>query len=311
MLKVLFVSSQNRKTINPIVKSQGESLANKGLKVDYFGIKGRGIWGYLSNINALSSEIRKLNPDIIHAHYSLSGIVAGITVKHKPLVVSLMGSDTKSGYFEKQITRFFSKYIWDKIIVKSHSMYKDLAYSNAIIIPNGVDLSLFTPVDHGELKEKFNFPKNKIVILFLANPERPVKNYQLAEDAINIIGSEYLSLQVRYGLTQKIVPEILNAADIVLLTSKWEGSPNIVKEAMACNVPVVATDVGDIRWLFGNEPGYFISGFSPQEMAFNINKAAEFIKTTRKTEGRNRIKILGLDSETTANKIISIYKSLL
>ena len=100
----------------------------------------------------------------------------------------------------------------------------------------------------------------------------------------------------------------MNASDIVVLTSLREGSPNVIKEAMACNCPVVATDVGDIAWLFGNEPGHFLSGFDPQDVATKLNMALEFSEEYGRTSGRNRIIELGLDSESVARRIVGVYE---
>ena len=80
---------------------------------------------------------------------------------------------------------------------------------------------------------------------------------------------------------------------------------------MACNRPVVATDVGDIRWLFGNEPGHFITSFDPEDVAEKIKLALEFSEKYGRTNGRQRVIDLGLDSQTVAKKIINLYKEVL
>lgn len=310
-MKVLFVGSANHNSISPIVISQGESLSIQEIYVDYFGIKGSGIYGYLSNVQTLRHYIQKTNPDIVHAHYSLSGMVAGLTGIEKPLVVSLMGSDTKAGSLQKGVTRWFARHRWDKVIVKSPSMRNDLNLTGSPVIPNGVDLKLFKPIIKDGLKEQFSFSTTKKTILFLADPAREVKNVALAEAAFKRSDQTLAEIQMRYRFTREQVAEVLNAADIVLLTSKWEGSPNVIKEAMACNKPIVATDVGDIKWLFGNEPGHFLTSFDPEDVAQKIKEAIEFSKTVGRTNGRNRIMNLGLDAQTVAVKLVEIYKSLL
>ena len=104
------------------------------------------------------------------------------------------------------------------------------------------------------------------------------------------------------------MPVYLNAADILLLTSKWEGSPNIVKEAMACNVPVVATKVGDIEYLFGNTEGYYYTDTDPDKLAGKINYV---LNNDIKPNGRQRIIDLKLDSESIADEIIQLYQEVL
>ena len=79
MMKVLFVSSGNSDIgISPLIKAQGDSLESLGIKVDYFLINGKGLVGYLKNIPRLKSILKKYNYDIVHAHFSLSGMVASL-----------------------------------------------------------------------------------------------------------------------------------------------------------------------------------------------------------------------------------------
>ena len=103
----------------------------------------------------------------------------------------------------------------------------------------------------------------------------------------------------------------MNSVDVVVVTSFMEGSPNVVKEAMACNCPVVATKVGDIEWLFGDEPGYFLTSFDEKDCADQIIKAVQYSSEVGKTKGRERIIQLGLDDETVAERIEKVYKSLM
>jgi len=311
MLKVLFVASGNHGGIGNIVKSQGESLNNTGTAVDYFAIQGKGIKGYLSNIFRLRSYVLETKPDIIHAHYSLCGIIAALAFPDRPLVVSLMGSDTKTGFFSKSGIRWFTKSRWERIIVKSPSMQAGISGEKSIVTPNGVDLHRFKPLPEINLKKKFRFSDNKKTILFLANPTRESKNFSLAEHAFSLIHSVKTELKVCYGVPMEDIPNILNAADVVLLTSRWEGSPNVIKESMACNCPIVATNVGDIAWLFGNAPGHFLTSFSPADVADKIHEALKFSEDVGSTTGRERLLELGLDSETIAKRINGIYEEVL
>ena len=104
------------------------------------------------------------------------------------------------------------------------------------------------------------------------------------------------------------MPIYLNAADLLLSTSLWEGSPNIVKEAMACNIPVVATEVGDIKYLFGDSEGYYYTDPLPDRLAEKINY---ILDNELKPEGRQRIIDLNLDYDSFAEKLISIYLEIL
>ena len=126
------------------------------------------------------------------------------------------------------------------------------------IVPNGVNLSVFKPLSKIDSIHKLGWDINKTHVLFAASPTRFEKNYPLAVNAINLLNDSNIQFHHLSGVEHGEIATILNASDVVLLTSLREGSPNIVKEAMACNRPVVATKVGDVAWLFGNEPGYFL-----------------------------------------------------
>ena len=108
-MKILFVSSGNSENgVSPIVKAQAESLIKQGIEINFFTIKGRGVKGYLSNIKPLGRFIKQIQPDLIHAHYSLTAFTVSL-VKRKPLVVSLMGSDVKSSNKYKFLIKLFVK----------------------------------------------------------------------------------------------------------------------------------------------------------------------------------------------------------
>lgn len=308
-IKVLFVcSGKHNNQPSSIISSQANSLIKKGLHVDYFIIKKRKLMGYLQAGVLLSNYLRKTKYDVVHAHYSLSGILSELAGA-KPLVISLMGSDILGYGWQRIACRFFSRR-WDVTIVKSHQMQKLLKGRNVKVIPNGVDLSRFRLIVNEGMKDIIP-GTDKQLIIFIGAPSRKEKNFYLAKEAINILKHPNVLFLTLNNLPSKLIPYYMNAASLLVLPSLWEGSPNVVKEAMACNCPVVATDVGDVRWLFGDEPGYFIADFTPEDFAAKIKMALEFSKKHRRTNGRKRIIKLGLDSESVALKIINIYHEIL
>ena len=158
-----------------------------------------------------------------------------------------MRSDTYQFKLMKFTIRYFTNYRWSKSIVKSGDMKIRLGLNNAIILPNGVDLHLFRPLDKKECRQKLGWEWGKKYLLFVSNSDREEKNIALTQTRINRIKINPVELKVVYNIEHSQIPFYLNASDVLLLTSKWEGSPNIVKEAMDCNIPVVATKVGDIE----------------------------------------------------------------
>lgn len=307
-MKVLFVSSSNRIGISPIVIKQGESLESVGVSVFYYGIKGKKILGYLSNISKIRRQINLLKPDIIHAHYSLSGIVASMAGA-KPLVVSLMGSDVKSGVFFRLLIHLFNFiYNWKYIVVKSMDMLADLKIDNVHVLPNGVDIENFKPLNKNICQNKLGWSSAKIHLLFAANPDRPEKKFILAEQSVKLCGFDQTELHVLKNVNHSEIIYHYNAADVVILSSLWEGSPNVIKEAMACNRPIVSTNVGDVHTLFGTESGHYISANNVEDFASKLKLAIEYSLSLKTTSGRDRIIQQGLDSSTIANRILDLYK---
>jgi teichuronic acid biosynthesis glycosyltransferase TuaC len=308
-VKILFISSGNKTFgINPIVRNQGESLSLiDKVEVDYFSIRGKGFFGYLNNIKPLKKRISHEKYDLIHAHYFFSGCVASFAGA-RPLIVSLMGSDLYAHRIMAFIIQAFSFiFSWRNIIVKSCNMSDLIQFRKTIVIPNGVDLTRFAPMDIEQCRDKIGWEKQKTHILFASDPQREEKNYCLTERALRIIGNQDIEIHFLNNVPNEITPLWYNASDVVLLSSKWEGSPNVIKEAMACNRPIVSTDVGDVNWLLNGCEGCFISPSDKYSYADAIKKALKH----KKSEGRSRIIELGLSSDLIAKRIYEVYQSVI
>lgn len=302
-MKILFVSSGNKKnSISPIVKNQGLSLEKIGCELMYFTIQGKGVWGYLKNIPRLRKVLKTYSPDVVHAHYSLCGFVATLAGA-RSAVVSLMGSDVKSATSFKNIIKVFSKWYWGTTVVKSQDMKESLGLSDVEVIPNGVNLDRFTPLDKVECQNKLAWNINRKHILFAASPSRPEKNFILAKKAFNTLPADEYDLHYLNKVPNELMPYYHNAADVVLLSSLWEGSPNVVKEAMACNRPVVSTDVGDVKRLFEETKGLYISEHDPEHLASQMKLAS----ADKSSNGRERLQTLGLSSTAVAAQLVQIY----
>ena len=306
-MKVLFVGSGNHGEISPIIKSQGDSLLSSSVEVEYFLIKGKGVRGYLRHVKSLRKYLRESSFDVIHAHYSLSAFTASLAGA-KPLVVSLMGSDVKATASYKLLIRLFAwLFRWKEIIVKSKDMYDDLGISKARIVPNGVNLDLFKQMNQNDCRVSLGWDSHKKHILFPANPSRQEKDFSLAKGSVNLLGPDVV-LYVFKNVDHQETPRFFNAADVVLLTSKWEGSPNVIKEAMACGCPIVSTDVGDVRERTeGIEGCYVANTRNPVELAELLKKAMAF---NGKTNGREKIIADGLDNRQVAGRLMDIYRRI-
>jgi teichuronic acid biosynthesis glycosyltransferase TuaC len=307
-MKVLFICSGNKLgRPNNIVFNQADSLRKEGIDVSFYTIIGKGFWGYFKHIFLLRRLLKTNAYDLLHAHYSFSAFTAALTRK-RPLIVSLMGSDAYISGLFRIVSYYFYRNAWDITIVKSSEMQSLLNFKNAYIIPNGVDLSLFSTSEKGTARRKLGLPQNEKIIVFIANPSRYEKNFPLAEESVQLLNRSDVKLIAVHGISNSTIHDYMNAADVLLLTSKWEGSPNVVKEAMACNLPIVSTDVGDVRYNISDIKGCYISKSEPENICLKLKNALEF---EGRTNGREKLISMGLDSVTVAKKIKKIYEDLL
>lgn len=322
-MKVLFVSSGTRYAgPNPIVLAQGESLKRMGVNLDYFAITRKGAKGYALAIRRLRKALKKSSYDIIHAHYGLAAVVAFLARRREKLVVSFMGDDlvgsnrpdgrlTRVSLLMARFNAFLACNFYSFSVVKSPEMRKALNGKRAYSIPNGVDLQLFRPESKSKARKLLDIPKEASLVIFVSKPDRAEKNFALAEQAVAQTGIPGIKLIPLFNLPQKELAHYYNAADVLLLTSFHEGSPNVIKEAMACNCPAVSTNVGDVRWVMGNTEGYYIASYDPGDFSKKIRLALEFSKKRGRTTGRARIVELGLDSATVARRIIALYQKVM
>ena len=303
-MKILFISSGNNIFgISHIVLNQGKSLEKAGLSIEYFTIKSKGFRGYLCNVCALKKFLIKNKFNLIHAHYSLSAFVATLAGA-KNLVVSLMGSDVFLNFWLKVSVKLFYKFFWKVTIVKTEQMKNSLNMQRAIVLPNGIDLLRFEAISKPEARRIIGIKDYLKIILFIADPSRSEKNFALAEESVKMLGMSNARLLPVHNIPNEKIPIYLSAGDVLILTSKWEGSVNVVKEGLACNIPIVSTDVGDVRNNIQGVKGCFICKQDASDIAEKLKQALDFGK---RTNGRERIIELGLDAELVAQRLINIY----
>lgn len=322
-MKVLFVCSGNSIIgISPFILSQGESLRKRGVELDYFTIKERGVKGYIKALFILRNLLRINRYDIVHAHYGLSAIVALQARRKEKIIVSFMGSDllgsnkpdgsmTRTSLWLSRMYVFLTSKFYDHAIVKSEEMLRKLKQCSSSLIPNGVDLIKFHHGTKVEARSRLGMASDREVIVFAGSPRRVEKNFLLAQRAMDRIAGRNAMMVTVSDQPPDILPEYYNAADVLLLTSYHEGSPNVIKEAMACNCPIVSTDVGDVKWVLGETEGCYLASFDPGNVASKITLALEFAKKNDRTTGRKRIIGLGLDLESIADKIIEVYRMVI
>jgi len=316
-MKVIFVASGNKKYgVSSFVAAQAKSLQEAGVDVVMFPVVGKGWKGYFSNISKLRKLIKEENPDLIHAHYSTCGVLAFLATR-KPIVTSILGSFPNPNSGKAKWVRFFVKHVWKQNIVKSQRTANQLGIEGVHIVPSGVNLEQFKPYDFKESRKQLGFSDDKKYVIFVSNPARPEKNFALAENAVKVLNDENVELIPVFDKPHDEVVRYMSAADALVLTSKNEGSPNVIKEAMACNCPIVTTDVGDVtERLIGLDGCYVVEG-NPHCVDTNLlcERLSLGLKTVLefwgRTKGRKKIIEDGITTEQIAEKIKTIYKAVL
>ena len=302
-MRILIIASGNSYQISPFVREQAESLVKQGLSVDFFLIKGKGLFGYLKNYFLLLKKIRYEKYDLLHAHYGLSGLLATIQLS-VPVVITFHGSDVniKKNYL---FSRIASRLSATNIFAHQKLPEKLKIYREPLnIIPCGFDNNLFFPIPKDEAREILKWEKSARYIVFSSAFDNKIKNVQLAWSAISEINN--CKLVELKGYEKEKINLILNASDLLLVTSLSETGPIIVKEALACNCPIISTNVGDVQKLIKNVQNCYISSYNPDDIKKKINLV---FMNNKRTNGEQAIKNFKL--ENIAYKVIDVYKNTL
>ena len=303
-MRILFVASNNSGGFVPFVAEQAEALRRSGCDVSLFGVQGKGLKGYLKNLPALKRSLYSFCPDIIHAHYGLSGLLA-LLQRKVPVVVTFHGSDIneKKNLFFSKIAMSLSA--WN-VFVSQRMLDVARPIKHYSLLPCGIDLSVIQQTDKHEARRLLHLSATEKYILFAGAFDNAVKNPELAKQAVRLLHNPSAKLLELKGYDRKEVALLMCAVDAFLLTSHSEGSPQVVKEAMACGCPVVSVDVGDVKErVKGGEGCYVAAGREPEELAELLRKAIGF---ETRTEGRAKIVSDGLENSQVAEKMMEIYR---
>jgi teichuronic acid biosynthesis glycosyltransferase TuaC len=180
-----------------------------------------------------------------------------------------------------------------------------LAERHYHVIPSGLDVELFRPMPQTEARRRVGLPLDKHLILFVGNPERPEKRYDLARAALAMLHNQLIvELVVVNDIPHAVIPYYMNACDALLLTSSHEGSRNVVKEALACNLPVVSVDVGDVRQRIGCIEACVLGADDlPETIAAGL---AQVLSRRTRINGRRTVR--DLDEKRLAERVIAVYE---
>lgn len=317
-MRVLEVSRYKNNFVDhqlPFVTEQGEAIRALGNEVEFFLVRGN----YVKAVGALKKKIREFKPDIVHAHFGLSAITAELQ-SLVPVVTTFHNGETHNWHVNlmSSLMSLRAKHV---IYVAPHiremSYFKARNYS---IIPCGVTLEDCFLMEKAEARQRLGWDPEKKYVMFGGAFSDTRKNYALLKDAVALMDGDIECIEMR-GLTREQCVLRMNAADVFALPTKNEGSPQALKEAMACNCPIVATDVADIKHLLGDLPGHYVlpnkkgnaawwkgDEHSAEELAELLKKALAF---EGRTKGRERMVELGYTNELVAKQIVKIYEQIL
>lgn len=305
-MRIIVIASFNKGRFAPFVVEQSESLKKVGCEVLFFGLKGKGVWGYLSNFSLLKRRIDEYKPDVIHAHYGLSGLLANMQRK-VPVVTTYHGSDIndkKVWPFSRLAMRLSA---WN-IFVSQKTLEKAKPKSKYTLMPCGVDLTDLQLTERREARRKMHLDETKRIVLFSGAFDNQVKDAALAKQSVALLHDKDAELIELKGYSREQVTLLMCASDTLLMTSVSEGSPQVVKEAMACGCPVVSVDVGDVKERTNGLEGSFVSEKRDAvELASLLRKAFDF---EGKTDGRQRLVLDGLENGQVATKIMRVYQKV-
>lgn len=293
--------------VAPFVKEQVDAVKLCGAECEYYLVKGDGVAGYLGSLKGLKKQIQLFRPDVVHAHFGLCGLLANLQRK-VPVVTTYHGSDINDPQAFRLSKISIRLSAWNIFVTRS-LMNKAGTIKKCSLIPCGVTLEGFNRVDQQEARIRIGLLPKKRYVLFASAFDNEVKNAPLARKTVDLLDDVRVELLELKGYNREEVMLLLGAADVLLLTSFKEGSPQVVKEAMACGCPVVSVDVGDVKErLKGLDGCYVAQTREPQELAELLRKALSF---EGRTDGRRQLLADELDNRRVAEKLMKLYINLM
>jgi glycosyltransferase involved in cell wall biosynthesis len=307
------------------VKQQVLALRMLGLEVDvlFADRVQKGISVYFELGKLVRERIATFQPNVVHVRYG--GVMADIvtrTVHDRPTILTLCGSDIYGEPlcgFARRLSAAYGVRATHKAVRRASGIVavarrlldalpKDFDWSKIWIIPGPVDLELFKPLDRAASRLRLGWDDNRFHILFSSRASRAIKRIALAQAAVCILDSLGIPavLHELCDVPHHEVPVWLNASDVVILTSAHEGSPNIIKEALACNRPVVSVDVGDIRERIEGIEGCYLARPAPDDLSAKLRLVFNGL---RQVQGRAKVEDLSL--KRIAKRLSDVYVAVL
>ena len=296
------------------VKEQVESLQKIGVECDVLNCDGqnKGFKKYITYLPRIWWKAMFGGYDVIHCHHALAAVLLTMTGAplFKKCVLSYQNDPTNE--WGDKMFQVFNHLKFKRFIIKNPSPY--LKNKKFVYLPNGCNHDFFYPINMKECREKLGWDMDKQYIIYMDSNKgvRTQKRKDRFDDVIALLNSKYgwnAEEVVMRNVDRPLVPLYLNAANMHLISSDFEGSPNSVKECMCCNTPVVSTDVGNVREMIGDSEGaYVTNSFEASELAECCDKV---LKSKVAFEGRDKFLAKGYGMATVAEKLKKIYKEVI
>ncbi|WP_293028245.1 glycosyltransferase family 4 protein [Natronococcus sp.] len=285
-----------------VLENRGIDCTVVGVPGDYTAESPRTPIDYLRFHPKVLSHVWADDYDLVHGHY---GLVAPFALAQptRPVVMSLWGTDLMSdmGWLET-ISRYGARFA-DATIVPSPAMSRELDVDH-VEIPFGIDTELFRPIPREEARERVGWDEDERIALFPYDPDRSEKDYPRAERVADRADAD-LEVRTIEGVPYEEMPYYMNASDLLLVTSKREAGPMAVKEAAACNVPVVSTDVGFVDETIGGLENCVVSD-DDRELAAGLESV---LAGSGRSNAREAID--GLSLESMGDRLVECYREVL
>ena len=323
MLRILFVAPGQLAGAHMVfVRREARALRALGHEVELFAFDNRSYlpWNYAKQALALRSTLRRMRPDLVHAQFGkFNALLAAAVAGDLPLFITFRGTDinrntrysglrsalgiaaSQAAAFAARAVVCVSREIRDKVWAA--------ALRPALVLPTGVDLRTFVPMAREAARAKLGWRPEERVVLFNAGRNPAVKDPELAAAAVaqartQLEGIRFVVLDG--SAAPEEVPLYMNAADCLLVTSRTEGSPTVVQEAMACNLPVVSVDVGDVRERLLGVRHCAVVRRDPAALGLAL---ATLLRHPRRSDGRAHAEALSVDA--IAARLVDLYGTLL
>lgn len=314
-MKVLHITCNYPTAKHPVfgifVKEQIESLQQIGVECDIYFSNGKeegGMKAHRTSIAKVRRLLKENNYDVIHCHHSISALILLLSggVFRNKCIVSYQNDPTRE-FGGKKLFKLLYPF-FNRVIIKNTSPY--LQKKKVVYLPNGTNAEFFKPLSKEDCRKQLGWSMDKRYILYMDSNAgtRTQKRYDRYQEVLSILRKEYdniESIELTNTPREKI-PVYMNACDLHLMTSDFEGSPNSVKECICCNTPVVSTDVGNVKDMMGDIPGCYVTKEKDaNELAYCVKRVFE---SNEEFNGRKQFLAKGYGIETVALKLKNLYE---